>query len=284
MALTGTLREFGLVDLLSLVRVTRKSGVLSIHSQAEALDLHIGDGRLIRFSASPDGLDLGHVLLWTGKVTQEQLDAVPPELASSEKAVAVAVMEATGLSRAELLSLYAAQAGDAVGQALMWPDGEFEFRADTQVGENDITVDIDIGPIIERLRARQDQWRVLRSVLPHLQYSLRFPTSRRLRVEPVVLSPAEWGIVTQVGPSATIEEIRNRLTLDEFQVRQAVQRLVSEGLLEIEEARDEPAALSLAAENDHGNREPAAVGTGPTTGTTTAKSGLLPRLFGRKSA
>src|SRR5437660_7300987 len=33
LALTGTLREFGLVDLLSLVRVTRKSGVLSIHGQ-----------------------------------------------------------------------------------------------------------------------------------------------------------------------------------------------------------------------------------------------------------
>ena len=283
MALTGTLKEFGLVDLLSLVRVTRKSGVLSIHGQAEALDLHFGDGRLIRFAVSPDGLDFGHILLRTGKVSQEQLDAVPAELASSEKAVAVALMEATGLSRADLLSLYSGQAADAVGQALMWPDGEFEFRADTQVGENDITVDVDIAPIIERLRTRQDQWRVLRSVLPHLQYSLRFPTARRLRMEPVVLSPAEWGIVTQVGAAATIEEIRNRLTLDEFQVRQAVQRLVSEGLLEIEEARDEqPAAAGLPAESDHRDREPAAVGTA--THETTAKTGLLPRLFGRKSA
>ena len=98
-----------------------------------------------------------------------------------------------------------------------------------------------------------------------------------------MLSPAEWGIVTQVGAAATIEEIRNRLTLDEFQVRQAVQRLVSEGLLEIEEARDEqPATAGQPAEGDLRNREPAAVGTA--THETTAKSGLLPRLFGRKSA
>src|SRR4030095_8575803 len=121
---------------------------------------------------------------------------------------AAALMEAPGLSRADLLSVYAAQTGNAVGQALMWSDGGLEFRPNAELGEDDITFDLDLGPIIEGLRARQDQWRVLRSVLPHLEYRLRFPTSKRLRVEPVVLSPTDWGVVTQVGASATIEEIR----------------------------------------------------------------------------
>ena len=284
MALTGTLREFGLVDLLSLVRVTRKSGVLSIRGQAEALDLYFRDGRLIRFTTSPEMPNLGQVLLRAGKVSQKQLDSIPPDLSSSEKAVAVALMEATGLSRSEILSLYAGQAGEAVGQAVMWSDGEFEFRPEADVGEDDVTFDLEVGAIIDRLRARQDQWRVLRSVLPHLEYSLRFPASRRLRVEPVVLGPAEWAVVTQVATSRTIEEIRQRLKLDDFQIRQSVQRLVSDGLIEIEKAREEhpPAPALPSAESDHHRREPAAVGGGASGATPRGR--FLPRLFGKKRA
>ncbi len=282
MALTGTLREFGLVDLLSLVRVTRKSGVLSINGQADALDLYFRDGRLVHFVTSPTKLDLGQLLLRAGKVTQEQLSSIPSDLSSSEKAVAVALMEATGLSRPDLLSLYAAEAGEAVGRALMWAEGQFEFGPEAEIGEDEITFDLDVGPLIEGLRARQDQWRVLRSVLPHLQYRLRFATSRRPRAEPVVLSPTEWGVITQLGVSASLDEVRQRLKLDEFQIRQSVQRLVSEGLLEIEEAREELPGESNPAPADSARRqgEPAPVGAG--TAPSTARGGFIPRLFGRR--
>lgn len=284
MALTGTLREFGLVDLLSLVRVTRKSGVLSIRGQAESLDLYFRDGRLIRFTTYPRKFDLGQLLLRAGRVSQDQLDSVPPDIASSEKAVAVALMEASGVSRPELVTLYAAQAGEVIGQALMWPDGEFAFRTEAALGEDDITFDLDVGTLIDGLRARQDQWRVLRSVLPHLEYRVRFPASRRQRIEAVVLSPTEWGVVTQLGGSPTLDELRQRLNLDEFQIRQSVQRLVSEGLLEIEEAREEsPADLGPSgSENMRLPREAASVGAGASPGS--ARGGFLPRLFGRRAS
>jgi hypothetical protein len=284
LALTGTLREFGLVDLLSLVRVTRKSGVLSIHSQAEALVLYFRDGRLIRFTTPPSRLDLGQILLRAGRVSQEQLDSIPPDLSSSEKAVAVALMEASGLSRPELLASYAAQAAEIIGHALMWPDGEFAFGPEADLDDGDISFDLDVGSLIESLRARQDQWRILHSVLPHLQYRLRFPASRRPRPEPVVLSPTEWSVITQLAGTLTLDEVRQQLHLDEFQIRQSVQRLVSEGLLEIEEAREEPYpdAGSLAADSDRYQRETVSVGAGATR--PAAKSGFIPRLFGRRGS
>jgi hypothetical protein len=205
LALTGTLREFGLVDLLSLVRVTRKSGALSIDSQAESLDLFVRDGRLVRFTSSPTHHDLGQILLHARKVTQDQIDAIPADIRSSEKAVAVAVMEATGLSRADLLAIVSAEASEAIGRALMWNDGQFAFAPDIEVGEDDVTFDLDLIQLIDHMRSRQDQWRVLRSVLPHLHYRLRFAPGRRLRPEPVVLSPVEWGVITQIGGSATLD-------------------------------------------------------------------------------
>ena len=284
MALTGTLREFGLVDLLSLVRVTRKSGVLSICSQAETLDLYFRDGRLIHFATYPRKFDLGQLVLRAGRVSQDQLDSIPPDIASSEKAVAVALMEASGISRPELVTLYAAQAGEVIGQAVMWPAGEFAFRTEAALGEDDITFDLDVGTLIDGLRARQDQWRVLRSVLPHLEYRVRFPASRRQRIEPVVLSPTEWGVVTQLGGSPTLDELRQGLNLDEFQIRQSVQRLVSEGLLEIEEAREaSPADVGPSgSENMRLPREAASVGAGASP--RSARGGLLPRLFGRRAS
>jgi hypothetical protein len=135
------------------------------------------------------------------------------------------------------------------------------------------------------LRARQDQWRVLRSVLPHLDYLVRFPTGRRQRVEPVVLSPTEWVVVTQVGGSPTLDALRQRLSLDEFQIRQSVQRLVSEGLLEIEEARDESPSDDVDPAGTEGaalRREPATVGA--TSSPDSARGGFLPRIFGRRGS
>jgi hypothetical protein len=76
--------------------------------------------------------------------------------------------------------------------------------------------------------------------------------------------------------------IRQRLNLDEFQIRQSVQRLVSDGLLEIEEAKEELHTENdrPATESSHSEREPVAVGiAAPQT-----KVGLLPRLFGRRGA
>jgi hypothetical protein len=283
LALTGTLREFGLVDLLSLAKVTRKSGVLSIRSQAETLDLYFRDGRLIRFTTFPRLFDLGQLLLHAGRVSQAQLDSVPADVASSEKAVAVALMGASGVSRPELITLYAAEAGEIIGQALMWPEGEFAFRPEVVLGEDDITFDLDVGTLIDGLRARQDQWRVLRSVLPHLDYRVRFPASRRPRLEPVVLSPTEWVVITQVGGSPTLDELRQQLNLDEFQIRQSVQRLVSEGLLEIEEARDEPSSDAGSGQyDDVATREPASVGANAAP--RSERGGFLPRLFGRRGS
>jgi Domain of unknown function (DUF4388) len=285
LALTGTLREFGLIDLLSLVKVTRKSGVLSIRSQAETLDLYFRDGRLIRFTTFPRRIDLGQLLLRSGRVSQDQLDAIPADIASSEKAVAVALMEASGVARPELITIYAAQAGDVIGQALMWLEGVFAFKPEVTLAEDDITFDVDIGTLIDGLRARQDQWRVLRSVLPHLEYRVRFPAARRQRVEPVVLSPTEWVVVTQVGSSPTLDALRQRLKLDEFQIRQSVQRLVSEGLLEIEEARDERTSdhdATAAAEGALARKEPASVGASASP--QLARGGFLPRIFGRRGS
>jgi len=282
LALTGTLREFGLVDLLSLVRVTRKSGILAIHSQAEALDLYFRDGRLIRFTTSANRLDLGDLLVRAGKATREQVAATPEAGLSSERAASTAVMEATGLSRAELLALCTAEAGKLIGQALMWHDGDFAFRDRVEVPDDAITFDLDVGGLIEGLRSRQDQWRVLRSVLPHLHYRLRFPAARRPRLEPLMLSPVEWSVVTQIGSASTLDEIRERLNLDEFQIRQSVQRLVSEGLLEIEEAPAEPIketdSGSAEADDDRGQ----SVAIGASAAPRAPRAGFIPRLLGRK--
>ena len=75
MALEGTLRDFSLADILQLISLQHKTGLLTVRGPADTVTLGFMDGMLVSAESSAQRLDtrLGTVLVKTRRLTAEAL-------------------------------------------------------------------------------------------------------------------------------------------------------------------------------------------------------------------
>src|SRR3972149_329401 len=75
MSLEGSIKEFGLAEILQLISMQKKSGVVSISHGRESTTLHFDNGQLV-FATSISGGEtkrLGEILVNSGKLTEDNV-------------------------------------------------------------------------------------------------------------------------------------------------------------------------------------------------------------------
>ena len=72
MALEGTIKDFGLADILQLIGIQRKTGVLTLRNEKESVSVQFRDGQVVGADTQLCPLEdrLGAVLVRTGKITE----------------------------------------------------------------------------------------------------------------------------------------------------------------------------------------------------------------------
>src|SRR5437762_6403317 len=75
MALEGTLRDFSLADIFQLIGLQRKTGVLTLTGKDDNVTVTFLDGKVVGADSGSHRLEtrLGHVLMKSGMLTQDQL-------------------------------------------------------------------------------------------------------------------------------------------------------------------------------------------------------------------
>ena len=76
MALKGTLKDFGIADILQLIGQQQKTGVLSLTNKGESVNVSFKDGNIVRAeSTSRNRKDLiGTMLVAANLITESQLE------------------------------------------------------------------------------------------------------------------------------------------------------------------------------------------------------------------
>ena len=75
MALVGTIKDFGLADILQLIGLQRKSGLLTLEHGTDRVTVKFLEGAVVGADTSTRNLEelLGSVLVRTGRITEAQL-------------------------------------------------------------------------------------------------------------------------------------------------------------------------------------------------------------------
>jgi hypothetical protein len=76
MALKGNLRDFSTTQLLNLVNLARKTGLLIIQGQSGAARLYFREGKLIQANIGTEDSDLADMLLKAGKISTDQAEMI----------------------------------------------------------------------------------------------------------------------------------------------------------------------------------------------------------------
>lgn len=164
MALEGTLRDFSLADIFQLIGLQRKTGVLTLRGKDDTVTVTFLDGKVVGADSGTHRLEtrLGHVLMKSGMLTQEQLSR------------ALEIQKETLQRLGFILTHYQIISADSLKQALQlqilqivyrlfrWKDGDYHFSQETTIEyDRDNVTPISAESILMEGARMIDEWPII---------------------------------------------------------------------------------------------------------------------------
>lgn len=169
MALTGTLKDFGIADILQLIGQQQKTGVLYLKSKDQDVQVYFRDGNIVRAeSVTRKKKDLiGNMLVRAELITEQQLESALETQKRTLKRLGDVLTASGAISAQKLKQMMQLQVTETLYGLFSWKAGTYEFK------QEDVQAD---GESITPLRAESvlmegfrmvDEWPHVRKKLPH---------------------------------------------------------------------------------------------------------------------
>ncbi len=180
--LSGSLQEFGLVEVLQVVELGGMTGAIQLRKNTGQTGIiYCNEGKVANCSEfDPLALTLGDVLQQLGMATNKQIeDAFTQQLSDvvgkriGERLIAMRVINDTQLREA-----LRTKALWTIRELAMWPEGSYEFIASPDVQKllpyGDVPLDIEVMRTAMEIVRYSDEWQTLGVSLPlHMRTMLR---------------------------------------------------------------------------------------------------------------
>ena len=234
MALKGNLRDFGITQLLNLVNLARKTGMLSIEAPTQEAKLSFKEGQLVYASLGSQDEHLAQVLFKAGKLTQEQTRTILARAGkTSDKRLGMMLIEVGYVTQDDILMSVGKHTQDIIFQVFSWSDGDFRFEPNMLPPEDRIAVPIKLENIIMEGTRRLKELEQLQDELPNLDMALRFTDRPGTNLRNINLGVEEWRVVSFINPRNTIRQIAQANSMSDFQIRRIVYGMLQAGLVEL---------------------------------------------------
>ncbi len=261
MALKGNLRDFSTTQLLNLVHLARKTGLLVIERQNGAARLYFREGKLIHANIGNVNGHLADMLLKAGKLSDEQVQTIQTRAdMRSDKQLGLALMNAGYVTQDDIVQSVKEYMLEIVYTLFGWNEGEFQFDQDTLPSDDRIAVPINLENVIMEGSRRIEESEQLQDELPDLNsVALRFTENPDTRLRNVNLSVQEWRVISFINPRSTIKQIAQSNGMDDFQIRKIVYGMLQAGLVELARPEGMPVRRVPAGGRRRGVEKPPAV-------------------------
>ena len=129
MALSGTIKDFGLGDIFQLIGIQRKTGILTLEEDGDAVTVKFLEGQVVGAdtrSASVEDL-LGAVLVRTGRLTTEQLGEALALQKKTLQRLGYILVKNSFINEDELIEALRVQSLQIVYRLFRWRSGKYSF-------------------------------------------------------------------------------------------------------------------------------------------------------------
>lgn len=243
MALKGNLRDFSLHQLLNLINLAHKTGLLSV--RPDGVDgaggrprapaaLYFRQGRLIHAAFGGRPARLTDTLVQVGRLSPEQARLVQERSrVDTDKELGLLLIHNGYLSQNDIIQGVRGYLLETVYQLFTWTAGEFRFEPNLLPPEERITVPLALENVILEGNRRQQEWERLRDELPDLQVPLRFVERPNTNLRNISLTAEQWRVFPYINSRNTIKQIGEFMGMDDFQMRRVVDGLRRAGLIDV---------------------------------------------------
>jgi hypothetical protein len=271
-ALTGTLEDFGIAEILQLIGQQAKSGVLHLRSREDEIHVGISGGYVVRAeSAGRKARErLGSMMLRAELLTREQLDRALEEQRRTLRRLGDLLVELGMVSREQLREMTALQTTETIYQLFRWKSGTYAFEPGDVEWDRETVAPLRAEAVLMEGFRRVDEWPLVRKRIssPAMTFERRrAPTAEpgRGRAGPEHAADpggAEGGGTAEVAglgenerrtyalavPGRTVEQIVDLSRLGEFEACKALATLCNLGYLEARGPARRPGAVGAYAQ------------------------------------
>lgn len=235
MAIEGRLRELALSDVLQLLDLSRKTGVLTLQRDGSDTPsaLVLEQGALVGAVGHGKTRRIGELLLFAGKVTQAQIDrAVVEQRRQPGRRMGSILVELEAVTAADVQRQLRFQIEELVFELARWPDGHFRFEESPPSAEDDVGVRIRTESVLMEVARRMDEWSQMVRGTPDTELvpSLVEAAPGGALLE---LQPAEWEVLACIDGERPLRAVAREVGRGEFEVAKAVFALVAAGVVEV---------------------------------------------------
>src|SRR5205823_3605867 len=135
MALSGTLKDFGIADILQLIGHQTKTGRLTLKTGTDEVEVFFVDGNVVFASEKArDSRDLLGLLLRAELVSKERLDEALAIQQRTLKRLGDILVENASVTHAQLAQIMRLQTTETLYKLFSWKNGSYEFSQETVDG------------------------------------------------------------------------------------------------------------------------------------------------------
>jgi hypothetical protein len=172
MALKGTLKDFGIADILQLIGQQQKSGALVLKQKGETVTVSFKDGNIVRAETkSRNDKDLiGSMLVAGGVINSAQLDNALEVQKRTLQRLGDVLVSQRAMTEEKFKEMVQLQSNETLYRLFAWKAGNYEFEVS----------DIELDAHAQSLRAesvlmegfrRVDEWPMVRKRITSLEMS-----------------------------------------------------------------------------------------------------------------
>jgi len=244
MAIEGPLKELSIQDVLQLLDLAHKTGVLTIRS--ESLDdetiVHFSKGAIVFAVRRRSTRRLGQMLIRSGRVTQRELDsALELQRRDPTRRLAEILLEMGSITEEELEKQLRFQMEETIYEVMSWTEGYFKFEERTEVAQHRLLARVRVESLLMEGARRIDEWTRLEAKIPGTDSVPTLAPGKEGDSAPIELKPEEWEVLAEIDGERDLGRIAADLGRSSFDVAKTIFGLVSTGVVQVQQR---PAALS----------------------------------------
>jgi hypothetical protein len=251
MALEGSLKEFGLADILQLIYFQHKTGVLTLESRLDRIRLLFYEGNVVGAESKRriEANRLGKVLVKKGLVKEEELAKALEEQNSTGEKVGNLLVKHGIVKKQQLQEIINSQITETVVQLFGWKEGIYEFVPQGVPTDKEIPIAIDTQHLLMEGLRIIDEWSVIEG-------KLSLDTIFEKRQQPDTgLNSDEQDILQYIDGESDVSTVVDVSNMDNFQASKALVSLMEKGVIEPrEEDVIAPQVTSYAIKKEPGKK------------------------------
>lgn len=203
----GDLACFEVPDLLALLNMGRRTGVLVFEKPTQETKLFFREGKPIFATSTQEDLRLGSVLVRQGKATSAQIERVLKRQRDGGHRIGQVLLSEKILTTEELASFLKVQVSEVIFDTFLWREGGFSFYDRVPAPATAVTLEMDFQTLIMEGVRRISHRARIPEIFPDLDMVVE-PVANPERIKrSVALTKEEWQVFFLADGRRSLTEI-----------------------------------------------------------------------------